>query len=266
MQQDDEIVEAVSAWATEQIGRLLELIPRWARRIRDYSFLHLGLESSVSLLQRAHREEEAQQLEAALPKIYKRSFISFQQGSLPSALLDREQSSKTLLQFLNTYIGDSQGVGSFDESMAIAETTSIFASDERLQDPLASAVFLLALRRALVSQPIREIPITALLPDYDSRWFNVPIEVSGMPTRNGKIGYALRWHGNRPAILWEGESNSEVTIVAPGLDAGWQSFESRGEALFPEQKPQETPIPLISPAIQKSSNPPPKPQSGNAHS
>ncbi len=267
IQEVDEVTELVSDWAIDQIGNLIESIPRWRmRRHREFSFLHLGLESSVSLLKSADRGKEAQQLKAALPSVYKRNFASLHQDSLPSALLDKEQSSRPLLRYLNVYAGGRQGFGNFDESMSVAEKTGIFSSEERLQDPLASAVFLLAFRRALLGQPTSDAPTVALFPDYDPHWFNIPVEVKNIPTRNGKIGYAIRWHGNRPALLWAGDSRSDVIFIAPGLDESWKSFESQGEALFPQQEPHETALPFISPVIQRNQNRPTKSDSGETFS
>jgi len=150
--------------------------------------------------------------------------------------------------------------------MSVAEKTGIFSSEERVQDPLASAVFLLAFSRALVGQPTSDAPTVALFPDYDPQWFNIPVEVKNIPTRNGKVGYAIRWHGNRPALLWAGDSRSDVIFVAPGLDESWKSFESQGEALFPQQEPHETALPLISPVIQRNQNRPTKSDSGETFS
>ena len=114
----------------------------------------------------------------------------------------------------------------------------------------------LFLRRFLLSQPQKNVSIVALFPSYNPRWFNVLIEVSNMPTSNGGIGYAVRWHGDRPALLWEGNFSSEVSFISPEFDPNWESRETQGEALFPQQKPQETAIPLISPSSQKPATPP----------
>ena len=55
------------------------------------------------------------------------------------------------------------------------------------------------------------------------------------PTHFGKLSYAVRWHGDRPAMLWELEphdADATVRLTAPGLDATWASTERRGEALL----------------------------------
>ena len=60
-------------------------------------------------------------------------------------------------------------------------------------------------------------------------------EVHDLPTSFGVLSYAVRWHGERPALLWElqphpGEAVAQLT--APGLDPGWRSQELRGDALL----------------------------------
>ncbi|MBN40061.1 MAG: hypothetical protein CL457_05290, partial [Acidimicrobiaceae bacterium] len=170
---------------------------------------------------------------------------------LPNALLDQDERAMPLAKCLNDYLSGSGESGSLGEIIEMAEPTGGFSSAERLQDPFASALFLLVFRRSLVSQP--DSSTIALFPSYTSKWFNVPVEVNRMPTTNGEVGYAVRWHGDRPALLWEGKINSQTTFTSPGFDPAWQSNEARGEALLPQQKPDEIAIPLISSPIQKPS-------------
>ena len=79
-----------------------------------------------------------------------------------------------------------------------------------------------------------------LLPAVPAEWYGQPIEVHGVPTAYGTLSFAVRWHGERPALLWELEPHPgardlihhEVTLRAPGLDPGWLTTEARGEALL----------------------------------
>jgi len=64
-----------------------------------------------------------------------------------------------------------------------------------------------------------------------------PIEVHDAPTHHGLVSFAVRWHGDRPALLWDlrphaGSEPGPVRLTAPGLDAGWSSTERKGEALL----------------------------------
>ena len=55
------------------------------------------------------------------------------------------------------------------------------------------------------------------------------------PTHAGELSYAVRWHGERPALLWElhpRPGGPAVRLTAPGLDPGWSTEASAGEALL----------------------------------
>jgi hypothetical protein len=67
-------------------------------------------------------------------------------------------------------------------------------------------------------------------------WIGQPIEVHYVPTAAGHVSFALRWHGPRPALLWDVTQHAGVDgvrVTAPGLDPAWSSDRPRGEALFP---------------------------------
>jgi hypothetical protein len=83
---------------------------------------------------------------------------------------------------------------------------------------------------------VREVPgglaLLTLVPDG---WLGQPIEVHDAPTHAGHLSYAVRWHGERPALLWElrrrdGLGPARLTI--PGLDPRWSSMQPAGEALL----------------------------------
>jgi len=59
-----------------------------------------------------------------------------------------------------------------------------------------------------------------------------PLEVHDAPTRAGSVSYAIRWHGERAALLWDVQPLAAVRLVAPGLDAGWTTDEPSGEVLL----------------------------------
>ena len=50
------------------------------------------------------------------------------------------------------------------------------------------------------------------------------------PTPAGDISFALRWHGDRPALLWDVPNGVEVRSTA--LDPEWRGSGGRGEALL----------------------------------
>ena len=69
-------------------------------------------------------------------------------------------------------------------------------------------------------------------------WLGANFEVHGVPTSaRSTIGYAVRWHGDRPAVLWEQEG-TPVTLTASALDPHWSTTEATGEALWqPQSEP-----------------------------
>ena len=47
-----------------------------------------------------------------------------------------------------------------------------------------------------------------------------------------RIDYAVRWHGERPAVLWD-VTGEPVELTAPVLDPGWRTVDAKGEVLWP---------------------------------
>jgi hypothetical protein len=102
----------------------------------------------------------------------------------------------------------------------------------------AAAELLLLVRDLLV----RELgdagdgdPALALASVVPDTWLGKGWEVHDAPTALGRLSYAVRWHGERPALLWELEPHpgiGPVRLTAPGLDAAWSTTEPRGEALL----------------------------------
>ncbi|MFN8016749.1 MAG: hypothetical protein U0P45_01365 [Acidimicrobiales bacterium] len=114
-------------------------------------------------------------------------------------------------------------------------------------DLAAAAATVLALRALLVAERPDGL---ALLPTFPPGWYGGAVEVHDAPTGAGRLSYAVRWHGTRPALLWELEPHpdlAEVTLTAPGLDPAWSTTEQRGEALLAEVAPPEglAPITLV---------------------
>lgn len=75
-----------------------------------------------------------------------------------------------------------------------------------------------------------------LLPDgLPSAWLGHNFEVFGVPaSASGTVAYAVRWHGDRPAVLWEQSPGADgrSTLTAPALAPTWKSADVSGEALW----------------------------------
>ncbi len=103
--------------------------------------------------------------------------------------------------------------------------------------PTLAARFVLAARAATVLDRGSDL---ILLPDFPSAWRGGGAEVSGVPTRQGTLSFALRWHGPRPALLWQldpfedgGRRDEDpVRLRCPALDGEWWTEELRGEVLL----------------------------------
>jgi hypothetical protein len=110
-------------------------------------------------------------------------------------------------------------------------------------DPVAGAAWLRFVRTMLVSEAgSADAPTLGLCTWWPIDWRGQGLEVHHAPTAYGELSYAVRWHGERPALLWElvagaGRPATEpaevpVTLRAPGLDPTWSTREPRGEALL----------------------------------
>lgn len=70
----------------------------------------------------------------------------------------------------------------------------------------------------------------SLLAELPDGWRGQALDVRDVPTRHGPVSYAVRWHGERPALLWSAPAG--VRVCAPGLDPDWSSVDASGEALL----------------------------------
>jgi hypothetical protein len=66
-----------------------------------------------------------------------------------------------------------------------------------------------------------------------SAWVGESIEAHGIQTgARSSVSLAVRWHGARPAVLWE-QAGEPVELTAPVIAPGWGTREPVGEALWP---------------------------------
>lgn len=103
---------------------------------------------------------------------------------------------------------------------------------------VAGARRLLARRAELVEEP--SLGQLVLLPGWQDSWRGRPLEVHQLPTHLGPLSLALRWHGPRPALLWNldqrpGNAAGNVpqpVLRCPALDANFSGRGWQGEALL----------------------------------
>ena len=72
-----------------------------------------------------------------------------------------------------------------------------------------------------------------LLPDgLPADWLGVSCEAHGIAVgSHHTVSFAIRWHGERPAVLWEVDGPPGV-VLRSGVDSEWTTTEMRGEALW----------------------------------
>jgi hypothetical protein len=122
-------------------------------------------------------------------------------------------------------------------SLLAAASPTCTWGDGPTYDTKAASSFVAAVRDSLVHEQRRTLELLRVVPDA---WLGQGVEVHDAPTRHGALSYALRWHGARPALLWQLDrtrGRRPVTITAPGLDPTWSTTEASGEALLAPVEP-----------------------------
>ena len=95
-----------------------------------------------------------------------------------------------------------------------------------------AAAFWRAARHLLVSERADLAdPTVELVPDHPTAWRGGSLEVHRAATLYGPLSYAIRWHGPRPALLWDA-SECRARLVCPSLDPDWSTTDDRGETLL----------------------------------
>ena len=101
-----------------------------------------------------------------------------------------------------------------------------------------------------------------LLAGWDPSRAGEPFEAHDVPTRAGRLSYGIRWHGERPALLWEvtpwpdrvlpdGATAPPFVLTAPAIDPAWTGGQLVGEALL------AVPVGVEPPAPDPASDPAP---------
>lgn len=235
---DPDLEAALSSWIQEAALGLMRHERRLFGRNRSYPdepWRAIGLAAAGSVLSRGGNETLGPDIIDALPKLVAEA------GADPRSLamvlggnrlgVSRTQSA-LILDVLADLVGRDalslSGVG------ALADATGVIGVGGRDQHPLVSALVLLAVGRAMVDEPEGTGGVVALFSSPDPEWLGAPMEGHRFPVTGGSISFGARWHGERPALLWDFEksSSSTVRVSAPGLDPTWASGEARGEDLL----------------------------------
>lgn len=111
-------------------------------------------------------------------------------------------------------------------------------------DPLVAAAVVELVRAFVVH--VRDAEL-ALLPLVPESWYGHSVDVRDVPTPHGRLSFSVRWHGARPALLWELHAldppgpDGTVTITVPGLDPTFRTGERSGEALLAAPRVADAP-------------------------
>lgn len=91
-------------------------------------------------------------------------------------------------------------------------------------------------------------------------WLGQSVDVYGVPTVPGSaVSFAIRWHGERPAVLWE-QTGAPVELCAPVVAPAWRSTDVKGETLWPRPPGAEPVAPDAGPDDGAAGQPDPDPR------
>ena len=82
-----------------------------------------------------------------------------------------------------------------------------------------------------------------MLPAQPEAWKGASIDARALVTRQGMLSFSVRWHGPRPALLWDLQPRRDEVPRVPrvtlrcGLDESWATESRSGEALLSTGRP-----------------------------
>jgi hypothetical protein len=118
----------------------------------------------------------------------------------------------------------------------VSNPHSAYSADplRTLEDPVTAAATVAAIRKALVDDSQRRV--IDILPAANDSLRGRAVDITNLPTNFGPISFALRWHGDKPALLWDApparRRRDQITLRASALDSEWETTEQAGEALL----------------------------------
>jgi hypothetical protein len=74
--------------------------------------------------------------------------------------------------------------------------------------------------------------VVDLFPGFDSGWLGASFDVRNVPVAGGYLSCAVRWHGERPALLWEVSGDVPIRLTCSSLDSSWSASGHGGDALL----------------------------------
>lgn len=116
-------------------------------------------------------------------------------------------------------------------TVELGDSLSAKTAPSSLADPHAGASAVRAVRHALVADGPDGVDLVAALPEH---WRGRSIDVYAAPVEQGSISFGLRWHGPRPALLWQVERSASTPfeVTARTIDPDFASTDATGEVLL----------------------------------
>ena len=237
----EEELEDITPWINESVRQLLASLPGKRRlKKRDITLEVVSLRAAIELLMFVQQRSLATELQSQLLRIEELT------GSKESSSPFRKytESYEIIIETLGRYLQIQEDSLSLDQILSKADPTGSLIMGSRQQDPVFSALFLLAIRAGFLQEnklPSGEKQIQ-VASSYNPDWIGVGTQVSNAPISSGIMGYAIRWHGTSPALLWEANTSNKIQINALSLDKSWSSNDQIGETLLSKQIPKETAV------------------------
>lgn len=117
--------------------------------------------------------------------------------------------------------------------------SDVVSSHARMASPLSppneapAGVRLAAWLDELLVGPRRDDSVAILGHGIPQLWRGVNFECHDVIVGNeASISYAVRWHGEKPALLWEVSGTTDIRLTAGKTDPTWTTTDSRGETLL----------------------------------
>lgn len=117
-----------------------------------------------------------------------------------------------------------------DEARAVRDLDRIVARRTRSAPPASvpSGVRSVAWLESRLASGADLLPV-----GLPMEWLGQSFEVYDIPTTGpSAVSFAVRWHGERPAVIWE-QTGEPVSLTASVIAPEWYSADAKGEALWP---------------------------------
>jgi hypothetical protein len=116
-----------------------------------------------------------------------------------------------------------------DERLGVADVARIAAARPLAVPPLEPAPWMRAVAALERNLACGGLLLPAGIP---ASWRGVDFEAHGLVVAaSTTLSFAVRWHGARPAVLWE-LTGGTVELRAPAVATGWRTTAAAGEALW----------------------------------